>query len=51
MKGVIIFLRHGPRVPVLEDYYPHFWKAENLTKGDLTVIGLKEVEKVGKLIR
>lgn len=50
MRGLVIFHRHGARLPAVEDYYEEDWPS-NLTRGDLTEKGITQLYKLGKSIR
>lgn len=50
MKGLVIFHRHGARLPAVEDYYAEDWPTYRI-KGDLTDKGINQLLKVGKSIR
>ncbi|EAR82109.1 histidine phosphatase family (branch 2) protein (macronuclear) [Tetrahymena thermophila SB210] len=50
MIGLVIFHRHGARLPAVEDYYAQDWPADRI-KGDLTDKGIAQLLKVGKSIR
>lgn len=39
LKGLVVFHRHGARLPAVEDYYKEDWPS-HLEKGDLTDKGI-----------
>ncbi|EGR28634.1 hypothetical protein IMG5_171450 [Ichthyophthirius multifiliis] len=47
---IILFHRHGARLPAVEDYYPEDWTSDRV-RGDLTNKGIQQLLKVGKTIR
>ena len=50
LRGLVIFHRHGARLPAVEDYYAEDWPSD-LKRGDLTDKGIQQLHKVGKSIR